>query len=188
MEDLSRLDLQVFRLIHQTWHQSWLDPLFWVISSTGLGWVQSLLAISVALAFSNGSDFKARFTDPQFFVWPILFMVIAYSGTVPQIFKQLADRERPSNLPWAVPQETFFHHSFPSGHTTSSFAIAFYLFFVWRGTPRAIWGWVALLWASLVGFSRIYRGVHWPSDVLGGIAVGLMGAGIALLIWPPKKS
>jgi undecaprenyl-diphosphatase len=57
--------------------------------------------------------------------------------------------------------------SFPSGHTTTSFACATVLsFFV----PRAAPGFYLL--ALAIGFSRIYVGVHWPLDVLGGAILG----------------
>ena len=58
--------------------------------------------------------------------------------------------------------------SFPSGHTGSSFAAAAA---VWRAvSPRA--GAAAMALAALIGFSRLYVGVHFPTDVLGGIALG----------------
>jgi undecaprenyl-diphosphatase len=58
--------------------------------------------------------------------------------------------------------------SFPSGHTTTSFACATVLSgFV----PRAAPGLYVL--ALAIGFSRIYVGVHWPFDVLGGIVFGV---------------
>ncbi|MBI4919380.1 phosphatase PAP2 family protein [archaeon] len=61
--------------------------------------------------------------------------------------------------------------SFPSGHTLMSFAPAAVLFF-----KNHELGKYALLVASLVGLSRIYVGVHYPSDVLAGMIFGLMCA------------
>jgi len=66
--------------------------------------------------------------------------------------------------------------SFPSGHTGSSFAAAVVMF---RGLPRKF-GVPALILAFLMGFSRLYVGVHYPSDVLCG---ALIGTGIALLTY-----
>jgi undecaprenyl-diphosphatase len=67
--------------------------------------------------------------------------------------------------------------SFPSGHTTSSFACATVLgVFVPRAAPAFY------LLALAIGFSRIYVGVHWPFDVLGGIALGVaIGAAVTAL-------
>jgi undecaprenyl-diphosphatase len=65
--------------------------------------------------------------------------------------------------------------SFPSGHTSSSFACAWVLS---RLAPRLTVPLFAL--AALIGFSRIYVGVHYPLDVLAGAVLGILVA-IALL-------
>ena len=59
--------------------------------------------------------------------------------------------------------------SFPSGHTCASFAAAYALY---RTLPRK-WGIACIILAALIALSRLYVGVHYPSDVLGGLAVGL---------------
>lgn len=58
--------------------------------------------------------------------------------------------------------------SFPSGHTAASFAAVFAL--KYAGSP--LWKMAAVL-AGVIAFSRMYLYVHWPSDILGGILVGL---------------
>lgn len=58
--------------------------------------------------------------------------------------------------------------SFPSGHTCSSFAAATVLCFHSRK-----WGIPALILAALIGFSRIFLFVHWPTDVLAGLVLGV---------------
>ena len=68
--------------------------------------------------------------------------------------------------------------SFPSGHTASSFAVAFAAFL--RG-PKKI-GIPALVVAALIGFSRLYVGVHYPTDVLAGIGFGLLCGFLAVFI------
>lgn len=67
-------------------------------------------------------------------------------------------------------------YSFPSGHTGSAFAAAVVMF---RGLPKKC-GIPILVFACLMGLSRLYVGVHYPSDVLGGI---LIGTGIALVVY-----
>ena len=67
-------------------------------------------------------------------------------------------------------------NSFPSGHTTAAFAFAGA---VWFADSKKWLKWVALAAAVLMGFSRLYVGVHYPSDVLAGILIGLLAGWLA---------
>lgn len=69
-------------------------------------------------------------------------------------------------------------YSFPSGHTTASFACALVLL---RTLPKR-YGVAALILAVMIAFSRLYVGVHYPSDILGGFAVALAGSTLALFL------
>ncbi|GAB3566407.1 phosphatase PAP2 family protein [Spelaeicoccus albus] len=69
--------------------------------------------------------------------------------------------------------------SFPSDHTTAGCAIAFaLLFFSWYKK----WGVLALIASVLVGFARIFCGVHYPLDIAGGIVTALVGALIVAIV------
>lgn len=69
--------------------------------------------------------------------------------------------------------------SFPSGHTSTSFAAAFAIFFMEKSKKYAIPG---IVIAAMIGFSRMYVGVHYPGDILGGIVVGILSAFVASII------
>ncbi len=87
--------------------------------------------------------------------------------------KPLIARERPYVLVNIVPiigEQSDF--SFPSGHTSASFAAAFALFMY----NKRWYGISALVFATLIAFSRLYLYVHFPTDILGGIAVGVLAA------------
>ena len=67
--------------------------------------------------------------------------------------------------------------SFPSGHTRSSFEAAFV---IWYMDKRA--GVAALILAALITFSRMYLYVHFPTDILGGIALGAFHAFLMIMV------
>ena len=72
-------------------------------------------------------------------------------------------------------------YSFPSGHTCASFACTLVLYWI---LPKK-YGVPAVLLAALIAFSRLYVGVHYPTDVLGGLAVGIFSS--CLVLWIGKK-
>ena len=76
------------------------------------------------------------------------------------------------------------YRSFPSGHSTSAFAFSFA---VWYGTRKKWPKWVAMIVAILMGLSRLYVGVHYPTDIVGGILVGWLSGWIAWQICKKRK-
>lgn len=89
-------------------------------------------------------------------------------------------RLRPPMADWAGPAGGF---AFPSGHTTAAtvgaavLAWALCLRVSSRGVRTVIWA-VAVLCALGVGWSRVWLGVHWPTDVLGAWCIGALGAAL----------
>ena len=99
------------------------------------------------------------------------------------LLKNLVARARPfaviDALTPLIAKPTDF--SFPSGHTTASFAVALVIA---RMFPKK-YGVPAVILAALVAFSRLYLGVHYPTDVLAGFLVAL--AGSTLSVWLVRK-
>ncbi|MBC8066456.1 MAG: phosphatase PAP2 family protein [Chlorobia bacterium] len=195
MNSLWEFDQAAFRAIHIGLHRDWLDPIFWVITTTGLGWVQAVLVLLIPLAVDLRHELRSHpffqalwacWKKTEYGVWPLL-VTTAVSGLffAQGVKRMIAARDRPSLLNYAEPQEQIFSNSFPSGHTSTSFAIAFMLLFLTWKTDRAWIGRYAFVWAFLVGISRIYRGVHWPTDVIGGIFAGLLSSSVVYLftVW-----
>lgn len=112
----------------------------------------------------------------------IVLLLAASDQLSSHVIKPWVGRLRPSHVPALEP---LIHlspagpgglYSFVSGHATNTFALAFFL--VWVLPAKHRWlKWMLVAWAALVSYSRIYNGVHYPGDILGGILLA------ALLAW-----
>ena len=175
MEGLYRWDMETFRAVNVGWRSEGLTPLFWLLSYTGLSQIQILFVLGLS-----------RWPALRRYVVPCV-ATIAFTGlSFAQVVKRVAPRERPSLLRVALPQEDWTRSSFVSGHTTTAFALATMLLLMTLGTRHVRWGALAMLWAFGVGVSRVYRGVHWPSDALGGACAGALGSGLLYLLFARK--
>lgn len=112
------------------------------------------------------------------------FLVITLmAGILIAGFKQLFADPRPAG----VLAQTDFHiigdvlkqYSFPSGHTTTAFAMAGFIMLTFSSLPLRIF---VLVLAILAGISRISVGAHWPEDVLAGTVLGLLIAYVGCLL------
>jgi undecaprenyl-diphosphatase len=113
-------------------------------------------------------------------------MVLALSSNL--ILKQLINRARPV-AEHLVSVETL---SYPSGHAMMAMAfygILIYLFwqFPWNKLLKYTITMVLLLLILSIGISRIYLGVHYPSDILGGYAAGFMWVLFCIIIFHVMK-
>lgn len=172
LDFLRALDVDLFRLVNVDLHRDWLDPYFTVLSYSGLGASIAILCLMV-LAYRPTRSFALP-----------LGVSTAVSGfLLADVIKKLVDRERPSHLGWAIVQEPFLYRSFPSGHTAAAFGFAVMLYFMLCRSESRWLGWIGLGWAGLVAVSRVYRGVHWPSDVVAGALCGFVAAGLTYTLW-----
>lgn len=108
--------------------------------------------------------------------WSLGGTAIATAGLKYAIRRPRPYQQHPGEL---VPLTNPPSPSFPSGHTSFAFCAATSLSLCY---PRWYVAAPAMLWASAVGFSRMYLGVHYPSDVLAGAVIGAAGAYITFLI------
>ena len=109
------------------------------------------------------------------------------SSIVTQGMKRIIKRERPFvTYPYLIKRDVGGSYSFPSGHTSAAFCTATSLSLLF---PK--WYVIApsYLYAASVGYARMYQGVHYPSDVLVGAAVGAGSAWISYKVekWMDKK-
>ncbi len=120
--------------------------------------------------------------------WPLLVSAFAISTIFTQVCKYLIIPDAPR--PWsAIKDHSLIHHvpfvqpwlisSFPSGHTATAFSV--YLVFCLL-LDKKWWLGVGLLYAVLVGYSRIYLAQHFPFDVAAGAVVGIISVTLSIPI------
>lgn len=153
-------------VVHQ--RAGWLDPVF-----EGLSWVGTAGAVWLVLALLGALAWRR----------PALLFTVAAADLIADLgargLQAGIGRDRPPlRYPDPRPLVELPHSgSFPSGHAATSFACAALL--AWA-SPRLTAP--LLLLAAAIAFSRVYVGVHYPLDALGGSALGLAVATALLLL------
>ena len=168
LQSVQNLDGEILLQIQQHLRTDMLTPFMKIVTFLGNGgWFWILCAV-VLLAVP-----KTRKTGYAA-VLSLIFGVIVTN----LLLKNIVARPRPfAEIEALIPliaKPTDF--SFPSGHTTASFAVALVML---RMLPKKI-GIPAVVLAALVAFSRLYLGVHYPTDVLAGFVVALVGSSLAV--------
>ena len=157
-----------FILWLQPFRSPLLDALFTVVNATAED--HFITALAVILLWCIDPLVGLRF------LLPLLF-----SGYLNTALKDLFHTPRPTAeqvLFMATPPDGSY--AFPSGHTQNAAVLWTYLAGHYRKMALVI---AAALMIPLVGLARIYRGAHWPVDVLGGMAIGIGLAWLALAIY-----
>lgn len=171
-------DQAVTTAIHGLYESAggFFTPFFEFISLLGKGGI-FLIILSIALMFSTrtrryGTAMLISVAVGALFTNLFIKIVVARP-------RPYADENGFFYPMWlALGQHMESDMSFPSGHSTAAFATMTAVFIV--GDKR--YSWAALIFAFLMGVSRIYLVVHYPSDVIGGLIVGVIAAVIGTAI------
>jgi undecaprenyl-diphosphatase len=163
------MDVAVFRWINEGWSSPFLDSFFSFITDIRHFWI---LIAALLLYWVWKGGYKGR--------WLVLSLVLAVllsDQTSSHVIKGCVERVRPCNamdnvLTPAGKSDAF---SFPSSHAANMGSSMFLLAMAFRP-----WRWLFVLIALLIGLSRIYLGLHYPSDVLGGYMLGVL---IGFIVW-----
>ncbi len=153
-------------------HDAVEDPLLFYVNVSEALFVATLVLIFIAARGPRLADWRRA-----------AVAAVASAGLgllAAKVIAELVDRARPFV---AEPHQVhlFTAHAadpgFPSDHATAAFAIAVAIFL-----RKRAWGWVALGFATVLAVGRVGLGVHYPSDVLAGAA---LGATAAVMLWAP---
>ena len=124
--------------------------------------------------------------DSIFIIIALLLIVLLADQISSSIFKPLFERLRPSH---DSTMESCVHlvngyrggrYGFVSSHAANTMGIALFTSLLFRYTPYSL---CVIVWTLINCYTRIYLGVHFPLDLIGGAMVGLLSAGVIYWIW-----
>ncbi|MDP2704112.1 MAG: phosphatase PAP2 family protein [bacterium] len=165
------MDITVFEFLFSFAHRSSLADGFIVFFAS---WLPILIVFGILFfVFRFSSSWRKRF----FLLILLALSAVIARGILTEVIRFLYYRPRPFELLGVSSLFGKESSAFPSGHAALLFALSFIVFFFHRR-----WGAVFLGLSLLVGVARVIAGVHFPSDILGGIIVALFSSGVVYLL------
>ncbi len=177
LDYLQSIDAQWLLAING-WHSEYMDAFMWLVSNT-LSW--TLIACAALYVMC-----RRGWRTTLLFVLAVALAVLVADQVSSHLIKHMVERLRPTHDPAL---QDLVHvvngyrggmFGFVSSHAANSFAIALLVGLI---MPRRIALWALMAWAALQCYSRMYLGVHYPGDILGGMLVGLMAGALAYWMW-----
>ena len=179
---LYQIDLSIFYFFNHTIATGFLDKFFALITDRHSWDITYILLIGI-LIFKGGKKGRLAILG--------IILVILVSDQFGDLLKHLIQRVRPcnslDNVRMTIGCAGGF--SFPSNHAVNNFAAASFFYKLYPNLKIPLF-----ITASLIALSRVYLGVHYPSDMLGGVIIGsaigyLMGIGfLKVLEYTDRKN
>ncbi len=182
MEALIDFDQALFLFLNGL-HHPFMDEVMWYVTKTTT-WIP-FYAFLLYLAFKQLGP-KAMYA---FIPAIVVVIVMADQGSV-QLFKNVFQRWRPCHEPvleglvHSVRNKCGGEWGFISSHASNTFGLAGFLGLT---LTKKLGKWM-LLWAAVVSYSRIYLGVHYPGDILGGALFGLLCGATGAAVYRALRS
>jgi undecaprenyl-diphosphatase len=183
LEQLLHIDTEILLAING-WHAPWADTLMWIVSAKTT-WIPLYVLLIGLLVWryrqpaSTPIKWLQKVPACVVMIVVIALAVGAADFIASGILKELVARPRPSRVPEL---EGMLHivngyksgqYGFVSSHAANTMACGLLFSLIWRN-KIATSG--LMLWVAMNCYSRMYLGVHYPLDILGGLFVGVMVA------------
>lgn len=170
------LNIDLFYLINNSMQNPLFDMTMPALSNAG-GFVTLLVLCVLALVIT-----KYLKKDSYFEIAKLCLYALILSGIIAGCLKLAFHSPRPFTVldhvrQLSVPTEP---NSFPSGHTASTFSVVSVL--VWKLRQNKAVAALLIIFAFMIGFSRIYIGLHYPFDIFIGTIVGTISGTIVLVL------
>lgn len=171
LDQLVQFDTELFIYLNSLGSETWDQ--FWLIYTTKFNWIPFYALLGYLM-------YKRLNTKMFVLTLLVIILMISFTDQISNLFKNyLVKRPRPCYVPeimevmrlvksWCGGQHGYF-----SGHASNSMAIAVFAGLVLRNRYKYLI-YILIVWSFLMGYSRIYIGVHYPLDVLSGFIFGAL--------------
>ncbi len=169
MKDLQELDHDIFLFLNNLGSETW-DPI-WIIITTK--WYSIPLYVILLILV-----FKKFGVKGTLLVMVLVALMITCTDQLANVFKHGFQRARPCGQDGVRELARFVaercgRFGYFSAHAASSMAVAVFVGLLLRSKYYYLI-FILLLWAAIIGYSRIYVGVHYPGDILTGMTIGAL--------------
>lgn len=174
MDIIQQFDISILTYIQNNLTNEILNRFMVFISNlgnTGFIWI----IISLVFLF-NKNYYKQALT----IIFALVLSLLICEIGVKNIFQRIRPFNLNTDIILLIPKPTGF--SFPSNHTASSFAAATTIWFI-----NKRFGFISFVLAFMIGFSRLYLYVHYPTDVITGALAGVSIGLLSILIFKKLK-
>ena len=183
IDKLIHIDTEILLAING-WHAPWADTLMWIISAKAT-WIPLYLLLIGLLVWRYRKPAMTSVKWLQRVPACVVMIVViglavgAADFIASGILKELVARPRPTRVPEL---EGVLHlvngyrsgrYGFVSSHAANTMAVALLFSLIWRNKIATVG---LMLWVTANCYSRMYLGVHYPTDILGGLMVGALVA------------
>lgn len=171
LETLEKIDKDFFIFLNGM-HNSFFDTIFYLSSLVGI-WMPLYLFFTALVIKKFGKNCWVPL------IGAVLLVIVTDRSS--SMIKKSVMRYRPSynieikNTTHIIKDNKGAQYGFVSSHAANTFGIALYMILLLRNKKK-YFSFLILLWAAFVSYGRIYGGLHYPADIIGGAILGLASA------------